>query len=630
MRFATLLGNRERGNEIPSASTLSERAPRMIRIADFGLPGPSGLLLLALISWAPSLSAQGLVIPADRPPLDQVSETLRPDTLVGIREVRRLLIEHYQGQGLGFGPAEGALPDWARDDLYRDPYCDGGTGALCHGGDPDQGPCRAGATCHPTTEFLLAGLTEAAIEYPSSEFILGQAVYALTKFNRSTEALVLANRCEGNPWFCDAIRGYVIHAQGGFAEAEPFLRRAMAAAPIPEMCAYGDATWLLGEWSQKMAGLEDLPDAWEKTRDMPCLDKLEASDTLFWWADPLFAVEGNDRWVEHIARALGLRFYRELGDVLWGIPVPQRYVNHDWAHRIRRGVWDSYQNPQGVAYSSWTSEEKARYHFVPDVELDDLSRPRWKLEADLFDEGFTPRYGPLFGIPVQVARFRAEGALLVAVAGDLASTPLSNTQDIDAHFILSDGPESVPLHLTGRAFRSTSIFLGEAPAREYVMSMEVLGSAGIGWHREVVSPLLTSGPELSDLLLFRPSAELHPDSLLQAAGLMLGSNTVQKSEGMGVYWETYGIPPETMLELELGLRRDSGGITSRLSWMIPGGSQEGYGPVRWMEEARAETHSGTVSLDILNLEPGEYELVLKVRWPGQPELVRSRRVQVEG
>jgi hypothetical protein len=600
----------------------------MIRIENIGLRHPAGFFLCVLLSWGPPLSAQDAAA-ADTPVASPSEDkTLQQDTMDGVRRVQRLLIEHYTGPGLGFGPLEGALPDWARDDLYRDEYCDGGTGALCHGGDPDQGPCPAGATCHPTTEFLLKGLTEAATEYPSSEFILGQAVYALTKFNRSTEALLLANQCQGSPWFCDAIRGYVIHAQGGFAEAEPFFRRAMTEAPIPEMCAYRDATWLLGEWSQKTAGLEELPDAWEETRDKPCLDKLEASDTLFWWADPLYAVEGNDRWVEHVARALGLRFYRELGDVLRGIPVPQRYVDHDWAQRIRRGVWDSYQSSQGPGFSSWTSEEKARYHFVPDVELDELSRPRWKLEATLFDEGFTPRYGPLFGIPVQVARFRAGEALLVAVAGDLSSTPLEHTQNVDAHFLLTDGPESLPLHLTGRAFRSTSIFLGQAPAREYVMSMEVLGPGGIGWHREVVSPLLPQGPELSDLLLFRPSAEVQPDSLLQAASLMLGSNTVRRSSGMGVYWETYGIPPGTMLELELGLRRDAGGITSRLSWMIPGGSQEGYGPVRWTEEAQADTHSGTVSLDIQNLDPGEYELVLTVRWPGQPDLVRSRTVRV--
>jgi len=600
----------------------------MIRIENISLRLPAGFFLCVLFSWGPPLIAQDAA--AANPPVagPPEYEPLPPDTMEGIRRVQRLLIEHYQGQGLGFGSAEDALPDWARDDLYRDEYCDGGTGALCHGGDPDQGSCPAGVTCHPTTEFLLKGLTEAAVEYPSSEFILGQAVYALTKFNQSTEALLLANQCQGRPWFCDAVQGYVIHAQGGFAEAEPFFRRAMAGAPIREMCAYGDATWLLGEWSQKMAGLNDLPDAREKTRDIPCLDKLEASDTLFWWADPLYAVEGNDRWVEHIARALGLRFYREMGDVLRGIPVSQRVVDHDWAHRIRRGVWDSYQSPQGLGFSSWTSEEKARYHFVPEVQLGELSRPRWELEADLFDEGFTPRYGPLFGIPVQVARFRAGEALLVAAAGDLAGTSLASTPNIDAHFILTDGPESVPLHLTGRAFRSTSIFLGQAPAREYVMSLEVLGPEGIGWHREAVSPLLTQGPELSDLLLFRPSAEVQPDSLLQAVALMLGSNTVGRSAGMGVYWETYGIPPETTLELELALRRGAGGIASRLSWMIPGGSQEGYGPVRWMEEAQADTHSGTVSLDIQNLEPGEYEVVLTVRWPGQQEMVRSRSVRV--
>jgi len=579
--------------------------------------------------FAQALSAQDPATPDPPMAVQEVGPTTS-DTLEGIQRVTHILRDHYGSAGRGFGIATSRLDEWDRVDLYRDPYCDGGAGALCHGGDPDRGPCRAGASCHPTTEFLLEVLTEAAVEHPSSGFVVGQAIYALTKFRHTTRALVLADQCQAEEWFCDALHGYVIHAQGRLSEAEPFFRRAMAAAPIPEMCAYGDALWLLGEWSQQFGGIESLPEAREKTTDLPCLDRLEASDTLFWWADPLYAVEGNERWVEHIARALSLRFYEEIERVRSGIPIPQRYVDYDWASRIRRGVWDSYQNTDGRGFSSWTSEEIARYRFIPDVEPGDFSKPTWKLEANLLEEGFTPSYGPFFDIPVQVARFRIGDALMIAVAGALSDTPLEKASNASAHFFLTDGPGSLPLQLTGNAFRATSIFLGQAPSRDYVMSLEVLSSEGIGWHREAVSSLVPLGPELSDLLLFRPSPQAEPDSLLAAVALMLGSNTIHRSGGLGVYWETYGAPQETTLELELALRRDSGGVLNRITRFLPGGPQEGYGPVRWTEETTADTHSGTVSLNLSNLEPGEYDLVLKVRWSGQPVMERRRKVRVEG
>jgi tetratricopeptide (TPR) repeat protein len=548
------------------------------------------------------------------------------DTLAGVKQISRLLRTHYNPGRGGFAVSQWRLEEWDRVDLSRDPYCNGGQGSFCHGGDPDHGPCRDGASCHPTSEFLVEKLTEAAVEYPTSNLILGQAIYALTKFNFTTRAYALADQCQAEDWFCDALFGYVLNAQGRPQEAEPYFRSALEAAPIPEFCSFGNALWLLGDWSQQTAGSQALPEAWERTEELPCLDLVERSDTLFWWADPLYAVEGNERWVEHMSRAFGLRLYKDLREIISSFRTPQDIWDLEWALRIRRGVWDSYRNTN--TFTQWTSEEKALYHFFPDVDPEDISDPQWNLDSTIFDEGFTPVIGPFSPIRVQLARFRKEGDLLLAAVGKLTDTPLEGATDTGTFLFLTDGPGSLPLQLSGRPYGDRAIFLGQAPQRDYVLSLEAISSQGIGRHRSRVLPLGPEGPGISDLLLFQPSSTGDPKELLEAVALMLGEAAINKPDHLGVYWETYGSPPRSTIEFELSLQRENRGLGERISGLLPGGTQEGVGSIRWSEESSGDPHPGVITLDLTSLRPGDYEIILQVRWAGQEVLERRGAVEV--
>ena len=582
-----------------------------------------GILLLATPLSGFSLSHTGASPAPTRTRL--AYETSSSDTLYVVSHVRRMIQDTYST----LRSTATARVSNTGVGLDAFTYCDGGAGELCDGGDPDRGACPSGASCHGTEEFYLRELSEAVEAYPSSKFILGQAVYALTKFHQTTRALVMAEQCQAESWWCDMLMGYVLQAQGRAGEAEPFLRRAMDVAPIPERCAFGDGLWLLGEWSQERGGIAHLPPGREETVDMPCLDRLEVSDTLFWLGDPLYSVEGNERWVEHMARAIGIYLYEEIRDVVRGKPVPPEYKELDWAMRIRRGIWDSYRTQpgrQGRVY--WTSQEKAPYHFLPDVAPGDFSSPTWNVEGDLFDEGFKPAFSPFFSIPTQVVRFRVADSMRILAAGALKGTPLEEAAGISAQFILTDKPGSFPLFLTGNAFRANAIFLGQAPARDYVVGLEVLSGDGVGWHREFIHSLAPTGPELSDLLLYQPREGVKADSLLQAAGLMLSSHIVSRDQGLGVFWEVYGAEPGTGLAFDLSLREEADGVMGRLSRFVPGGGQAAYGPVRWTEEATGPTHATSLNLELGNLDAGDYVLILKVRWPGQEEMERRRQVHV--
>jgi len=475
--------------------------------------------------------------------------------------------------------------------------------------------------------------------FPASAYAMGQAIYALTKFGHGRQARELADTCSADPWWCGMFRGYVAHSMGLDPEAEQHFRGAWPHAPVAERCLFGDAFWLLGEWDQRTPGIASLPAARQTTASRDCSLRVAASDTLLWLADPLFSQEGNDRWTEHMARALAGHFAAQIRRARRGGDVPQRYLDHDWAMRIRRGPWDAYESAPGggsQGLSLWTSQESARYHFVPNVGPDDFSDPTWRLEGDLRTEGYTP-LGPSFvEIPAQIARFRRGDSLRVAAAAGLMDSPLDRVLEGTAHLVLSDGPWSFPVHRTREVRRENPVFLATAARETYVVGMEVETRLGVGWHRESLAPLAAEGPELSDILLFDPTASpeggrmpADADSLASVHAWMLASSAMASGSGLGVFWETYGAEEGTVLDMDLALERNRGGLVERLTGLLPVNARSAQGRVSWTEEAMGEIHPRTLVLDLTGVEAGEYALVLRVGWAGQPALERRHGLTVE-
>lgn len=506
------------------------------------------------------------------------------------------------------------------------PGCYADKGDICDGGDPDKGVCEAGTYCHSNPNHFLDVVTEAAARHPESGYLMGEAVYALVKYLQPIRAMRLIQKCRAAKWWCDALHGYAFQKMGLVVDAGSFLRRAMDEAPDSVSCAYTDVTWVLGRWDARRAPWAP-PAAHTDAATWDCARRRAVSDTIWWLADPLYSVPGNDRWDENVVRSLTARFEREIDetrpdDFDHVVTRPVR-----WAAEVRRGPWDSYTPFMAV----YTGERAARYHFVPDVEPDDLSSPVWHLDAHLDQEGYTPPGRPFSVIPAQVARFRRADSLRIAVATTLRDAPVEPDPDSASWLVFTDGPGSFPLMLKGSVHDGRSVFIGEVAPRRYVLGLEVHGDSTIGWHRQTVAPLPTSGPGLSDLLLYRPTGPTEPDSLLEAAGLMLGSTTVDRHEGLGVYWETYGLPADTAeahVSFTVTLVSRGGGIAAALGHLVPGGGKE-RGLVAWTEPGTPGTHRRAVTLDLSNVDAGEYTLVLRARWPGQPVLERRRAITVK-
>ncbi|MGW8266708.1 MAG: hypothetical protein ACWGSQ_10090 [Longimicrobiales bacterium] len=530
------------------------------------------ILIPALAGTAAEPGPPASSLPPVLPEVFFAVPILSSDTLEGIGRAKALIAHRYRSAG------NSASARGNRMARTLDRYCSWEEGAICHGGDPDLGECNANVPCHPDEESFAEGLLKEALAYPTSGFLMGQAVYALTKFDRLPMAQEAVDACQAEDWWCEALQGYVLYAFAPLVEVEASFRSALANAPDGIRCRWEDATWLLGEWDQRVGGRELLPPGREEAGDWDCASRLAVSDSLWWMADPLFSEEGNDRWTTHIARAVAGHLSEELRSTVRGSGLPEEVRDYEWAMRVRRGPWDSYERlPGRDAARFWTSEDAARYHFLPEVRPGDLARPTWRLQGEIVDEGYTPDYGPLFPIQAQIARFRNGDSLRVVAAGDLNGSPLRRALDARSHLVLVDSPEGAPIQVTLDSRRTTPVLLEDAPPGRYLAAIEVVTDIGIGIHRQFLSPLSPEGPEISDLLLYEPSEETEPEGLLDVTPLVLGSPRLEEGAPLGVFWEAYGAPEGETLTFELTMEREEGGLVDRLAGLFPGGSREDRG-----------------------------------------------------
>ncbi|MGD2121627.1 MAG: hypothetical protein PVJ76_07775 [Gemmatimonadota bacterium] len=548
-----------------------------------------------------------------------------PDTVKINSQVAGRLVQYYDTYG--------RFADFEPEALvqYLGWQCSGEGGGECMGGDWLRGACPRDIGCHPPRETLLEFLVETSREYPQSGFVSGQAVFALTRFGNYLGAMQVAEACQSAEWWCEGLRGYVLNRAGRVTESEPHLRSFVAGAPDSITCRIADGTYLLGKFSQRQHWrVAQPPQVWEEDwAEQPCEIRRAASDTIWWLADPLFILEGNDRWAEQISRGL---------EWIWSDEIYNAGRGSDWTGRLWewrracltwRGPWDSWEyGPSSPTRGAWwyrlTSAEAARYHFVPDFGGPGFSHPTWRLLADLHDEGYSPAYGPFFEAQLQLARFRPSdpekaGRMRVATATSVLGTPIEGAAE-SAYLILSDAPESFPLQLNAPFNEGRAVFLADAETKPYVTSLEILTETGIGWHREMLEPLAADVPGISDIILYRPFGLQPPDSLLAAASLMLGSTTFDLGNGsqLGLYWEVYGAPADSQVSFELELVSE-GGLIGNLRRLLPGGPEEGSGRLGWTDPSRGLVFPKGIVLDIEDFDPGRYEVVLRATWEGQEE-----------
>jgi hypothetical protein len=514
--------------------------------------------------------------------------------------------------------------DW--DD--RSGPCDVRIGRFCYWYHPSPNRPPEPAAIGRGRARLLRELAAAAARLPGDDWILGQRVRYLVEDRRAGVAVAVVRTCRGTRWWCDALEGFARHAGRDYAGSDRAFERALAGMEEKQRCAWTDLSALL-------------KDA-RKYRRMPCDERAALGQRIWWLADPLYSVAGNDLRTEHYSRhtmALLLEDAANPYGVFWSDDMREILLRFGWpthwARSFRRS--GSLESPPVVGHEADPSFWLFPRPFYTEP-WSDVTAVRWEPTMERPPARYAPPYTtglvPITG--VQFARFRRGDSTLTIAVLDLTPDSVFARVPADIRLAAARDP-ATPVEI-GRA--SIAGPRGVASVRSrwrpQVLSLEVMkaDTGPIGWRRVIVPPdPIGLAPDVSDILLVAPAGEL-PRSLGEAAAAALRPVVVPVGQRVGLYWEMYDVPDSgRRLEVAVTVTK----ARSRRGAPYPVGRPEcppriaSPVTVRWQEEPGATTRgvARSIALDLRPLSRGRYIVAIQISQAGRPRGCSSRELEIE-
>ena len=512
-------------------------------------------------------------------------------------------------------------------------------------------------------------------------WILGQIIHYLIEEGRLPEARRIAAGCglaEG--WWCHALEGYVLHLQGNFPGAEQAFQAAVDRMPDGEREEWTTPRYIL------------TPDAERAFRRASEADRTRTRERLWRFSNPLFLVEGNDRFTDHDARQVLARIRRDAENphlMAWEDDLEEALLRYGrtigWSRtrgggNLGRGLQDNRQvvahhDPASRGYLFAEEFLEAPAEIPPEAWI---TAPR---EARTW---YAAPYAPDFrGLETQVARFRRGDSLLVVGAyrpdpsSRIAGVPEPAQERGDPFgswdpFGATPREAEPPAREEARAGTGNAggaggvagggngrmeagLFLVEedgggthrvlgteregvltlrAPTGRYVSSLELLDRAGgAAWRArqgvtQVELPRGLAG--LSDLLILKEDAPL-PATLEEALPLVRPGIRVRADERFAIAWEVYGLQVEEPARIIIGFTRGRPGFLRRVGEFV--GVVETDEPVEISFDETApddiQILFRALEMRLPALEPGEYTLHVRLELSGREPAIASRPILVE-
>jgi hypothetical protein len=503
--------------------------------------------------------------------------------------------------------------------------CDERLGRFClryGGAGPDRTPPPEPEAVAERRERLLERLSETALRQPGDAWVVGQRVFYLIEAGRPEEARRAVEHCAAAPWWCAALLGYVHHESGAYAEAEAAFDRALAAMPPPQAERWSEIGVLLDSDDRRTL------------RRMDAHERAAMLRRLWWLADPLWMVSGNERRSEHFARrvhaevraraasAEGISWGRDLEELILRYGPP---IDREW---MRGPVFSPYSESM-VFYFSPRGRP-----FLPRVRplaeggpaAVDLWPDAGERSRDAYAPGYTEHFG---GLEPQVAVFR-RGVDAVLVAGfDIQPDSAARGEVVDLTLFVATSEDAAPARVRIPESGLRGAVAAVVPAAPSVYSLEAMATGSRRAFRDrrglVLEPLPAGEAAISDILLLR-DAEPLPHSLEDAVPRARGSDVVRAGETVGLYWELYNVAGEAAVSVTLE------GETGRLRRFAEAvGLAASRAPlrVRWRERPDGDTMAPrSLTIRIPDLRPGVYRLRVSAAVARGEPLVAERRIQV--
>ncbi len=470
-------------------------------------------------------------------------------------------------------------------------------------------------------------------------WVTGQRVRYLAESGAIGEAEGVARECGiAETWWCSALLGYVLHLRGDWIGAETAFREASATLPKRQRERWLAPRYILGGDGQKELG-------------RGASEERERRWSLFWrLSDPLYLVEGNDRLTDHFARWVEAENERDAENpqgLFWEDDLEETLVRYG-----RVVGWSRTHSPQTMMRMGALQDTRrvighhhprSRGYLFPEEFLrspSDVPPESWITAPREARTWYAPPYAPDFhGLETQVGRFRRGDEMLVvgAYRPSPAQPPNASTEPargpVEAGLFLV--PEDDGELLEVRGADAEGVLTLRAPNGRYVSSLEVLDASGKrAWRArqgirqvELVPGLVA----VSDLLILENGAP-EPASLDEALTLVRPGVRVSRGERFTVVWEVYGLRVQQPAQVTLGFTKGLPGFLARVGEFL--GVIEPETPVEITFEETGPDAVQTVframTLELPELEPGEYTLHLRLDLPGREPSITSRPIVVEG
>lgn len=467
---------------------------------------------------------------------------------------------------------------------------------------------------HPESEdvtrarlALIAALDTAAGWQPTDTWIAAQRVRYLVEIKEYQRALAVVDDCQlFQEWWCFAFAGYIEHQRGGWEVAQPLFDRALEIMPREDRCAWNDLSPLLPD---EMA---------ERYSQLSCDDRTSQNRRIWWLADPLFMVPGNDRRTEHYARQVTNKILEQSESgygVYWSPDMGRMIARYGWPvdwERVEVGRSERFQEEAIISRHPFNAKT-----FVPDARtINDPFSAEW-IEWDLDNPEARSRYAAPYALHFDDLR---EHQVAVFLRGDEALV-VGAFEWRDSTGSMRSGYESA-LAATPSAALPTTLSVSDTsslrqamtlttPAVPTIIGLEALDRTNkrAGRIRFGIYPpeLTADGISVSAPLLFREIDPL-PVNLDTILPLMLPSNHLDPGISVGVYWEVYGeFAEDDSLSISVGVYKDGRNVRRG------SGSQAGAS-INWVAPTGepAAARPGSVGLRIGDLESGEYTLRIEI------------------
>ncbi len=139
---------------------------------------------------------------------------------------------------------------------------------------------------------VIALMDSAVVAMPGNTTVVGQLVRLLVDQGELPRAWKAVRECKALEYWCGALAGYVLAQRGEIRSADSAYATSAAWLREEDRCTWTDASALLDSAAR---------DAYIA---MPCPQRLAFDRRLWWLADPLWSVPGNDRRAEQATRQL--------------------------------------------------------------------------------------------------------------------------------------------------------------------------------------------------------------------------------------------------------------------------------------------------------------------------------------